>query len=143
MFRRQWSWQTLQNSGFGIPEFRSFGFLGFGVVRLKVSEFPTSDLRSSKFRSSKFPEFQISEFQISEFQISEFQISEFQVSEFGTPSFGIPQVRISNFPTQELDCSRSSGVGSSVTKIVVSEFLSSGVLTFLASEFRVQDFRSS
>ena len=82
---------------------------------------------------------------MSKFQISEFQISEFQVSEFRSSELLDSELLRSGAPTSQLS---SLTVQEAVelldtTKTVVSELLSSGVFAFLASELRVQDFRSS
>ena len=136
-----------KNSDFGIPEFRSFVFFlfrscasqTFGVPDLGFSEFQVSEFQISEFQIS---EFQISEFQISEFRISEFQISELQVSEFLSSEFLVSEFLKSGAPTSQLTSLivQEAVELADTTKTVVSEFLGSGVLAFLASELRVLIF---
>ena len=75
------------------------------------------------------------EVQFSEFQVSELLISELLVSDFLRS--GAPTSQLTSMIVQE------AVELADTTKTVVSEFLSSGVLAFLASELHVPDFRSS
>ena len=127
-----------KNNGFGIPEFRSFGFLGFGVVRPGISEFgaPTFWIpQVGSFNSnqefdcsggsgvgrhyektmlSEFQTFLVSELCIPDFgapvirSAESFGVPDFGVPDFGVPGFGAPKFGVPSFGIPQVRSSNFS-----------------------------------